>query len=533
MVATKTIVGGTVVGMIAAASLSLAAVNIRWTGHGCGSHGAAGVAAIQVACPGSVPSNPPTCGLSSPAFCDTFDTAAGTGNRSGQLKGNVWGVSRQKGAGNNAGQGQFGAWVAPSTMYGTCSPTTGQSVSPDGTDISICNGQLNETVNDNPNINSGNPTLIDGGGDVTSLAMYPKQPFDWAGRTGKVVFDVSNDTGGDHTAWPEFWISNLPVPDPFVHFETWQGFSQYAIGIRIDAVCEPNQGPNCAPNCPFSNTRVVAVESAVLVNNYQLYDSDGADTNPNNHGLTIAKDNCVTEPVNPGFNATTISNMLNHFEVDVSSSQIDVYGTEPFTGALNLVATPLKHLATIAAPGGNLGFTRGLIWAEDAHYNGNKNIQPELQAMHTFVWDNIGFDGPVLNRDLTFDVPDALTLATDTRQKNLGFFNQGTPNSVTVSTLPVNNIAGAAAGVLTLNLFCSQPDNVTYSLNGNTPHTFNWPFPDTGGNCPRTLGIPISLSELVTGANSITIQDSDPTGIFVSNIDIILAGAGGPGGPVQ
>ena len=50
--------------------------------------------------------------------------------------------------------------------------------------IQICNGQLVTTVND--------------GGSVTSLAMYPRQPFDFAGRTGTIVFDVSNDSGGSH-----------------------------------------------------------------------------------------------------------------------------------------------------------------------------------------------------------------------------------------------------------------------------------------------------------------------------------------------
>src|SRR5690348_1396148 len=37
------------------------------------------------------------CSLSQPAFCDTFDAPAGTGNRSGQLNGTVWGVSRTTG----------------------------------------------------------------------------------------------------------------------------------------------------------------------------------------------------------------------------------------------------------------------------------------------------------------------------------------------------------------------------------------------------------------------------------------------------
>src|SRR5258708_233923 len=37
------------------------------------------------------------CGLTSPAFCDTFDAPAGTGNRSGDLNGTIWGASRTSG----------------------------------------------------------------------------------------------------------------------------------------------------------------------------------------------------------------------------------------------------------------------------------------------------------------------------------------------------------------------------------------------------------------------------------------------------
>ncbi|WP_410959388.1 hypothetical protein, partial [Salmonella sp. SAL4433] len=70
-------------------------------------------------------------------------------------------------------------------------------------DILICEGQLREASNDN---NSGE---LDAG-TVTSLTMYPKQPFDFAGRTGTVSFDISNDTAGTHAAWPEFWMTNLP-----------------------------------------------------------------------------------------------------------------------------------------------------------------------------------------------------------------------------------------------------------------------------------------------------------------------------------
>ena len=62
-------------------------------------------------------------------------------------------------------------------------------------------------------------------------------------------------------------------------------------------------------------------------------------------------------------------------------------------------------MATIA--NANLTFTRGLIWIEDAHYNANK-FGCHCQAQHTFTWDNVGFDGPVVARDLAFDANDAM-----------------------------------------------------------------------------------------------------------------------------
>src|SRR5258707_9332624 len=98
----------------------------------------AGVADAQSA--GSGP-----CGLNQAAFCETFDQAAGTGNRSGQLNGTLWGVSRViGGSGTNFGQQEFNAW-SPTQMQ-TCGGTT--TTQPDN-DVIICNGQVREALNDN------------------------------------------------------------------------------------------------------------------------------------------------------------------------------------------------------------------------------------------------------------------------------------------------------------------------------------------------------------------------------------------------
>ena len=117
-------------------------------------------------------------------FCDTFDTKKDPAiqSRTGDLDPNVWGVSRATGNMNFA-VGFYNGWAA-STSLQTCNGTV--TATPPN-DIVICNGQLREATNDNP-------TGAFDAGTVTTLAMYPKQPFDFAGRTGTVSFDVSNDS---------------------------------------------------------------------------------------------------------------------------------------------------------------------------------------------------------------------------------------------------------------------------------------------------------------------------------------------------
>jgi hypothetical protein len=224
----------------------------------------------------------------------------------------------------------------------------------------------------------------------------------------------------------------------------------------------------------------------------------------------------VTEPTKAG--------QLNHFEIDVSQNQIDVYGTNAGT------TTPLIHLATIA--NANLGFTRGLVWLEDVHYNANKDIDPTLQGMHTFTWDNVGFDGPVLPRDLAFDAADANTAVPGyPTMTNLGWV--ATPTTPATITVPgVTGIAQATGGLLTLNY--DDPDTapitLSYSINGNPTQTYNWPFQDTTTNSVRTIAIPIPLTQVLTGTNQIKIWSTNDT-LIISNLDLVMQAAGGTVSP--
>jgi hypothetical protein len=169
------------------------------------------------------------------AFCDTFDRPAGTGTRSGDLDSTVWGVSRLIGDAN-LGQQQYNA-ASPTTLE-----KCGQSVQVrPPNDVAICNGQVAEAVTDEHS--------------VSALAMYPKQPFDIAGRTGTVAFDVSDDSHGNHRSWPEVWYTDQPVPVPFTHFSSLQSVPKNGFGVRFAAACGAGQ-LDCRTLCPKIPTDV-------------------------------------------------------------------------------------------------------------------------------------------------------------------------------------------------------------------------------------------------------------------------------------
>jgi len=334
------------------------------------------------------------------AFCETFDKKnPGIPSRTGDLDPNVWGVSRSGSV--NFGQGLYSGWAA--TQLQTCNGTT--TVTPPN-DIMICNGQLREASNDNP---SG----VYDAGTVTTLAMYPKQPFDFAGRTGTVSFDISNDSHGIHAAWPEFWVSNLPVPTPFNHFDSWQALPQHGLGIRFGASVTAGQYGLC-PNGNNLDKRRWTVDSAVIVRNYIMDDTVGLGGVRTK--MAVQQLDCVVaSPDNSG--------ITNHVELKISQNQIDVYATN--AGVVPSPAT-LKHIAVVT--NANLSFTRGLIWLQDVHYNADKaESGPNIpsQRQHTFVWDNVAFDGPFTYRDFSYDALDVNEPNSISGSFNLGKFSAG------------------------------------------------------------------------------------------------------------
>ncbi len=443
----------------------------------------------------NVYADPSDCGIANPAFCETFSSPQSTGNRSGDLNGTVWGVSRQLGA-VNFGQGQY--YDVEPTTIDRCGTN---AVAAPPHDVAICNGMAVESVSDQHG--------------VTSLAMYPKQPFDIAGRTGTVSFDVSDDSHGTHRAWPEFWYTDQPVPAPFTHFSSLQSVPKNGFGVRFAAYCPPNV-PGCGVRfvCPDEpqDVGVITVDSAVVVNNYVSNDSF---TDVNVGTISVDVVDCVKASSGPGD--------MNRFVLKVSQNEIDVYGTDAGTTA------PLKKIAVISNM--SLTLTRGLIWIEDVHYNGDKD-GPD-QGTHTFTLDNVGFDGPLLARDLAFDVLDRLTpISGYPGLLNLGWSVFPTDTTPLTLTIPnVYNVDHAAGALLTFNYSTYNPVTISYRVNDGDWHDEPWPFGacytqnDSVSCGAKTIGVPVNLADVRVGTNTVQFKSSDAAAI--ANVDLVLQGAGG------
>jgi hypothetical protein len=432
-------------------------------------------------------------------FCETFDVKnPGIPSRTGDLDPNVWGVSRAFGV--NLGQSEWNNWA--STVIQKCDGTSPRVSAPN--DVIICNGQLREAVNDNPALQ------FDAGG-VNVLAMYPKQPFDFAGRTGTVSFDVSNDSTGTHSAWPEFWFTNLPVPAPFNHFDSWQSLPEHGFGLRFGLAVSAGQQGMC-PNGKNIGKNRWTVDSAVVVRNWIMDDTVGMGGVRTNMNLTLL--DCVISASGP--------NEMNHIELKISQNQIDVYATDA-----GVAATPstLRKIATIT--NANLSATRGLIWLQDAHYNADKGVSagfPVSQREHTFAWDNIAFDGPFTYRDFSYDALDNNVPGNNgtTNLGKLSLANQ--PTTWNVLNMPANRQA-AAVRVL-FNFFAyDRPSAFSISVNGHK-YTQAWPYPDSQTFTWKTNAITIPIGDLVTGTNVVTIG-ADQT-MAVANVNIVLVDV--PGG---
>jgi hypothetical protein len=307
-------------------------------------------------------------------------------------------------------------------------------------------------------------------------------------------------------------MSNLPVPTPFNHFDSWQALPQHGFGIRFAAQVAPG-GYGFCPNGNNLNYSRWTVDSAVVVRNYVMEDTQGFGT-ASNPPLKLNIFDCVIAPADG-------SGVMNHIEVQVNQNEIDIYATD---AGVAPSPTTLRKIASIT--NANLTLTRGLVWLEDVHYNADKGGAPS-ERQHTFVWDNLAFDGPFTYRDFSYDALDVGQVDAASNTVDLGKPSLGNQTaSWNVLNMPANPQAEAARVLFNFdNVFNPVPTVLNVIVNGHA-HPTPWPYPDTLTNTWRTFAVTIPITDLVPGTN--VVQLGSDQAMISSNVNIVLVDV--PGG---
>jgi hypothetical protein len=417
----------------------------------------------------------PGCGLAAAAFCDNFETPS-PGGRAGDLDETKWSIARV--AQYVAPPGFANAW--PPSVYQGCGTTT-DNVFPDK-DHTFCldsngNRLLGQTFNDS--------------GQFGYFSMRPRQPFDFAGRTGTVALDVDlrTPTPTGHGYWIEFMVTDQPVPGPYQGSPGTDALPRNGFAIQFDFPGCFNPGFE-APGDQYTETNVI---NLIVFKNYAV--------SRTYTGGDLKDLKCIKGQ----------DGVMSHVELKVSQDTIEVWASD--------AGKPDTFRRIAMREGVALPFTRGYVQVEHVHYNAPKGGLP---AYKTYHFDNIGFDGPVLPTPRAYEVADSLTMGG---QNTVSTGYVPAPNPPTAApkifTLDGVDLTGAASASLDLNLWGFVPTtNVQFRVNGGAPHKIDHPYPDTDQRW-RTHSLPVPLSELHQGSNTLEFITSQGN-LVLANIGLTV-----------
>jgi hypothetical protein len=449
-----------------------------------------------------------SCGLTNAAFCDTFDEGpAAIRGRGGDLDPAKWSAAR----------------LAPSDFSGfgpVANPVIAAPIPP-------CRASFTATT-----VYPPDDTLICDPGPslsarlMTAIAMQNygnnsymiRQPFDFANRIGKIVFDVDAVSLGSLATYVEIDLTEDPVPAPtFREFENFEPGPVPRNGLMM------KWSDDCA-----SNGRSITLGLVLVYTNYA---------------------SSTLTPAGQTACAATRQGSLNHFEIQVSRQHLDIYGSDysPDNGQ-SFPNVRLMYSADL-----NLAFTRGYVHVSARNH---ATIKYGFGPDGVYHWDNIGFDGPVVSGGRGYEIPNNGTAATYYGQsvRNLGYMLlDGTTGKPAGIYDPVNrvspfefqgvDVSGMATARLSLNAYFNTIIHVattTWGLavrfNGGTwRNRFLTPAevqaintPGSAGNVALLLDVP--LADLASGSNTLEMlplngpMDYPPA---VANIDLTLAASAG------
>ena len=300
---------------------------------------------------------PGACGLAEPAFCDGFDGAPRDGGRSGELDPAVWSGARGMPVLHPNPREPF--VIGPALIPECRDGVSGQRVYSDR-DALLCDPI---STLQSPHL------LLTAAAQNYGLTSYRvRQPFDFADRTGTLVFDVdltSNALG----AWPAVSLSEEPTPLP--SFDDPERGSGPRNGFQIDF--------GSGAWCGRPDTAVFQIRTYREFEEQLVFGSDDWDCSA--AWPLVARD------------------ALNHVELRVSPTQLEVWVSDVSTDGESYAEPRLLHEQPLELP-----FTRGYL---NLVVRNHATIKYWAGAAGLTRWDNVGFDGPVVPAAREYSAPDA------------------------------------------------------------------------------------------------------------------------------
>ncbi len=467
------------------------------------------------------------CGLSQVAFCDSFSEGPSSGGRSGQLNPALWSVSRYVG-----NQSSTDLMPFPSTPVGACQ--SGKTTTSSDNDILVCDSSSGHQGQIETAMSAQNYAL---------LSMRPRQPFDFAGRTGTISYNVDAATEGGLSWWTSLYVTQTPDAGDSNESQVTGITPQNGIGINFDNACGTN------------GAVIGEVGGVYVYNNY-------TETEISN---TLPAPSCTTTPTSTctGACITTSRGHLNHIEVKLSQTSVSVYGTNYSTNGQTFPSQVLLFSAPIS-----LNFNRGYVHFQEAERAPAKYEPLGFgidQPYTNNYWSDLGFDGPVINTgEVGYSVPDALTPDPDSGSSevntlgapNIGYSLLNNPISISTCcrasgqqssvgpfSIPNVKLSGVASAKLTFLVAYTYANTLSlsnvalqYSINGgpwlNPSPEPNYAAEDAcASSCPGPSGgggvlydFPIPLSDLVNGTNTLSFSVPNGWNSFppiLSSVDLL------------
>ena len=434
----------------------------------------------------------PGCGFDQAAFCDTFDAPSANQGRAGELDARMWSAGHVQPSLPTSPGFTFG--ILPATIP-SCRADLPAQVFP-GDDALICDPV--------PSVASNHLLVACGAQNYGATSLRIRQPFDFAERTGKITFDADGYVINPLLGWIAVSVTEDPMAVP-----------SYAILGNDEGGVVPENGfeVHMARNCPDAmsmGARMIA-----------LYEERVETIVDFPEGAT-----CI--PVKEGH--------LNHFEVHVSQSRIEVYASPWSEDGTSFEPVQLMIAADVDLP-----FTRGYVniavhnHATIKYSEGDSPYSERFYDAWVARWDNVGFDGPVLANFREHEIPDGAEMHEGTLNIGYRIADAMDGPSGVLSFEDVDLTGVVSARIAQTSYYLPDGDEASYvlryRLNGRDWHDrmfdageLHAASHNSQGAFAQVLDVP--LTELQNGTNALeyvtlNVPQSYPPAAL--NIDLVLS----------